>query len=283
MDASQARAGSTTAVRIVAVNDGKRRDAFDDVATEEPLEIRLQHAGETKSLAVTMRTPGHDFELVAGFLLAEGIVTDRSHIERLSYCVDKSVAEEQRFNIVNAATPHDTTEILERLQRHFAMSSACGVCGKAQLEALEQRGVAPINSDARVSEQLILGLPERLREAQRVFATTGGLHAAALFDLNGALRAVREDVGRHNAMDKLCGWALLENQMPLGDCVALVSGRSSFEIVQKAAVSRIPILCAVSAPSSLAVEVAAHMNMTLIGFLRPGRFNIYTVPDRITS
>lgn len=268
-------------VRIVSVQDGTTIEKFDDVATEEPLEIRLQSARGHRSLAVTMRTPGNDFELVAGFLFSEGLVTARDQIESLTYCVDKDVDAEQRFNIVNASLPQYAGEP-ERLERHFTMSSACGVCGKAHLDALEVRGILPVQSAMRVEKRVILSLPDRLIEAQRIFAKTGGLHAAALFAKDGTLRAVREDVGRHNAMDKLTGWALLENQLPLGDCIALVSGRSSFEIVQKAAVARIPILCSVSAPSSLAVELAARFNITLIGFLRGERFNIYTRPDRIT-
>lgn len=267
-------------VRVTSVRDGKTTEQFDEVAVEEPLEIRLQNGAATQSLAVTMRTPGNDFELVAGFLFTEGLVKFRQQIGGLTYCVDKDVAEEQRFNIVNAILP-DFAGSLERLERHFTISSSCGVCGKAHLDALEDRGVAPIRSNVRVSNETILSLPTRLLEAQRVFAKTGGLHAAALFNDDGTLLAVREDVGRHNAMDKLIGWALLEGKMTLSACIALVSGRSSFEIVQKAAVARIPILCAVSAPSSLAVQLAQRFNITLIGFLREGRFNIYSGAERI--
>jgi len=267
-------------VRVISVRDGKKTEQFDDVAVEEPLEIRLQAGAATQSLAVTMRTPGNDFELVAGFLFSEGLVKFRQQIAGLTYCVDKNVAEEQRFNIVNAVLP-DFGGSLERLERHFTISSSCGVCGKAHLDALEARGIAPILSNVRVASETILSLPARLLEAQRVFAKTGGLHAAALFDAGGELLGIREDVGRHNAMDKLIGWTLLEGKMPLSACIALVSGRSSFELVQKAAVARIPVLCAVSAPSSLAIQLALRFNVTLIGFLREGRFNIYSSAERI--
>jgi FdhD protein len=270
-------------VRILRVRNGSRSEAFDDVATEEPLEIRLlQAAGGYHSLAVTMRTPGNDFELVAGFLFSEGLVAGRDEIGGLSYCIDKDIDEEQRFNIVNAALPKFNGSI-EHLERHFTISSSCGVCGKAHLDALEARGVAALASTMTVASEIVLQLPQRLLEAQRIFAKTGGLHATALFSPEGTLRALREDVGRHNAMDKLVGWALLEEHMPLGDCIALVSGRTSFEIVQKAAVAGIPILCAVSAPSSLAVEMARRFNITLVGFLRDGRYNIYSAPERISS
>lgn len=267
---------------MISVADGKASERLDEVASEEPLEIRLPRNGRGHhSLAVTMRTPGNDFELVAGFLFSEGLVTRRDQISSLTYCVDREVDEEQRFNIVNAAIPHQARD-LERLERHFTMSSACGVCGKAQLDALETRGIEPVRSAMRVAPETILALPDRLLGAQHVFAKTGGLHAAALFGGKGELQAVREDVGRHNAVDKLIGSRLLENAMPLGDCIALVSGRSSFEIVQKAAVAGVPILCAVSAPSSLAIELARRFNITLIGFLRPGRFNIYSGRQRIS-
>lgn len=267
---------------MTSVVNGTASDTFDEVATEEPLEIRLPRNGRPHhSLAVTMRTPGNDFELVAGFLFSEGLVTRRDQIARLTYCVDRDVDEDQRFNIVNAAIPNQARD-LERLERHFTMSSACGVCGKAQLEALETRGIEPVRSVMRIEAETLLALPDRLLEAQRVFAKTGGLHAAALFDADGQLQAVREDVGRHNAMDKLVGSRLLEDAMPLGDCIVLVSGRSSFEIVQKAAVAGVPILCAVSAPSSLAVALARRFNITLVGFLRPGRFNMYSARERIS-
>ena len=267
-------------VRVTAVRDGKVTQQYDDLAVEEPLEIRLQTTQATKTIATTMRTPGNDFELVAGFLFAEGLIKRREDLTGLTYCVDKEIAEEQRLNIVNAILPAFKGS-LEQLERHFTISSACGVCGKAHLDALEDRGVGPIRSNVRVQKAAILSLPAQLLDAQRVFAKTGGLHAAALFDDDGKLLGVREDVGRHNAMDKLIGWALLEGHIPLSTRIALVSGRSSFEIVQKAAVARIPVLCAVSAPSSLAVDLALRFNITLIGFLREGRFNIYSGAERI--
>jgi len=274
------RPGLTTPARVVSVDDGRAREVVDDLATEEPLEIRLAIAGYTKSAAVTMRTPGNDFELAAGFLLSEGIVQAREDIAGISYCIDPDIDAEQRYNIVNVALPGDVVPPLERLERHFTMSSACGVCGKASIESLETR--APrVEDDITVGLDIIGALPERMREAQRVFASTGGLHAAALFDSRGKLLALREDVGRHNALDKIVGWALLGGRIPLQGCILLVSGRASYELVQKSIVARIPIVCAVSAPSSLAVQLAAAFGVTLAGFVRGGRANIYSGRERI--
>jgi FdhD protein len=238
-------------------------------------------AGETmKSLAITMRTPGNDFELAAGFLLSEGVIGVREDIAGLSYCVDPEIDAQQRYNIVNVALAVDALPALDRLERHFTMSSACGVCGKSNIEALQTRASRVID-DTTVSMEVIAGLPERMREAQRVFASTGGLHAAALFDRNGTLLALREDVGRHNALDKIVGWALLNARIPLLGCMLLVSGRASYELVQKSIVAGIPIVCAVSAPSSLAVQLADAFGVTLAGFVRGPRANIYTGRERI--
>ena len=274
--------GTTSAARVSAFADGSLREKFDSVATEEPLEIRLVHGGRTTSVAVTMRTPGADFELAAGFLFAEGVVGAREDIISITYCIDENVDAEQRYNIVNVAL-RSAPPGVERLERHFVMSSACGVCGKAQLDALRTRGIAPAAQDWTVSPDFVLSLPERLHASQKIFRATGGLHAAALFARDGTLEAVREDVGRHNALDKACGWALMQRRVPLHDSIALVSGRSSFELVQKAAVAGIPILCAVSAPSSLAIDLANEFNITLIGFLRAGRFNVYAGAYRIAT
>jgi FdhD protein len=277
----EVRPGLTTSTRVVAYDDGKSREFVDDLATEEPLEIRLIAGGQTRSLAVTMRTPGNDFELAAGFLLSEGVARRREDIVGISYCIDPQIDAEQRYNIVNVQLAADALPALERLERHFTVSSACGVCGKANIEALQTRA-ARLDDPVRVSLDLIAQLPEKMRQAQRVFESTGGLHASALFDSNGTLLALREDVGRHNALDKIAGWGLLNDRLPLRGCALLVSGRASYELVQKCIVAGIPILCAVSAPSSLAVDLARSFGLTLLGFVRGARANVYAEKNRIT-
>ena len=275
------RPGTTTEARIVTIADGQQQAGFDRLATEEPLEIRLRAAGETRSVAITMRTPGNDFELAAGFLYNEGVIPDIEAIRAITYCVDPAVDADQRFNIVNVDLAATAMPALDALERHFTMTSACGICGKAQLDALRDRGLPPLASDVRLTPAVICALPERLRSVQRVFATTGGLHAAAVFAADGSVIAAREDVGRHNALDKLVGWALLERRLPLHDTILLVSGRASYELVQKAVAAGIPFFCAVSAPSSLAVETARAFGITLCGFVRGTRFNIYAGNERI--
>ena len=275
------RSGSKTKARVRVVEDGRARVKSDYLATEEPMEIRLVTGGKTQTVAVTMRTPGADFELAAGFLYGEGIISSREEIKKISYCVDSDVDAEQRYNIVNVELRGSREYDLRSLERHFYTTSACGVCGKASLEQLELRGCPIVGSGPEVSAGTIYALPEKLREAQGLFEATGGLHAAALFDAEGDLLAVREDVGRHNATDKLVGWALLEGRLPLSEKIVVVSGRSSFEILQKCLTAGVPIVCAVSAPSSLAVDVAREFGMTLVGFLRGGRFNVYAGFDRI--
>lgn len=259
-------------VSIRALDGGTARDARDAVAVEEPLEIRLRAGGETRTLAITMRTPGNDLELAAGFALGEGIVRSRAEIAEVVGCDDGSV----RIGLTASTMPQTAA-----FERHFAITSACGVCGRAELQALSER-IAPIASDLRIDTETLYALPGRMRAAQRVFERTGGIHAAALFDASGTLLAVREDVGRHNALDKLIGWALLEGR----DCsatIVLVSGRASYELAQKAACARIPILCSVSAPSSLAIDLATEFDLTLVGFLRDRRANVYAGADRIVS
>ncbi|MDQ2992944.1 MAG: formate dehydrogenase accessory sulfurtransferase FdhD [Candidatus Eremiobacteraeota bacterium] len=259
-------------VSIRALDGGAARDARDAVAVEEPLEIRLRAGGETRTLAITMRTPGNDLELAAGFALGEGIVRSRAEIAEIVGCDDGSV----RIGLTASTMPQTAA-----FERHFAITSACGVCGRAELQALSER-IAPIASDLRIDTETLYALPGRMRTAQRVFERTGGIHAAALFDTSGTLLAVREDVGRHNALDKLIGWALLEGR----DCsatIVLVSGRASYELAQKAACARIPILCSVSAPSSLAIDLATEFGLTLVGFLRDRRANVYAGADRIVS
>lgn len=277
-----ARPGLTTPARVLAYDGDSARDVVDDLATEEPLEIRLVSGTQMRSVAVTMRTPGSDFELAAGFLLSEGIVHRREEIAGISYCIDPKIDAEQRYNIVNVQLAAGTLPPLERLERHFTMSSACGVCGKANIEALRTR--APrIDDPIRVSFSFVAQLPAKMRQAQRVFESTGGLHAAALFGVDGKVLVLREDVGRHNALDKIVGWALLNGRLPLRGCVLLVSGRASYELVQKSIVAGIPILCAVSAPSSLAVDLARDFGMTLLGFVRGPRANVYTGRERIAE
>jgi FdhD protein len=275
----KAQTGSKTKTTVWVVENGKVRSQSDQLATEEPLEIRL--VSPQKTIAVTMRTPGADFELAAGFLYGEGVVKSREDIAGISYCVDPEVDGEQRFNIVNVALREGLSLDLQPLERHFFTTSACGVCGKASLEALRLRGCPVIPQGSEVPVEVIYSLPEQLRKAQRVFSSTGGLHAAALFDVQGQLLSVQEDVGRHNALDKLVGSAVLSNQLPFNNHIVMVSGRSSFEILQKCLAARVPIVCAVSAPSSLAVGLAREFGITLVGFLRGERFNVYAGRERL--
>ena len=276
------RPGPSVETRITTIEAGVETVRYDRVATEEPLEIRLRAGGESRTVAITMRTPGHDFELAAGFLHNEGILASYAALRGISFCIDRDVDAEQRYNIVNVDLAAGELPALQTLDRHFTTTSACGVCGKANLEALHDRGLVPVTSEARIDAETIVALPDRLRAAQGVFAQTGGLHAAALFDASGTLVAVREDVGRHNAFDKLVGWALLARRLPL-EGIVLVSGRSSYEIVQKAVAAGVPVVCAVSAPSSLAIDLARSFGVTLVGFLRGERFNVYAHGERIRT
>src|ERR671918_822425 len=273
------RRTSKTKVRVRVVEDGRTRVRPDSLATEEPMEIRLISGDARQTVAVTMRTPGADFELAAGFLYGEGIVSSPEDIKKISYCVD--VDAEQQYNIVNVELRAGRKYDPRPLERHFYTTSACGVCGKASLEQLELRGCPVIAPGPEVAAEVIYSLPKKLREAQGLFEATGGLHAAALFDAEGNLVALREDVGRHNATDKLVGWALLEGRLPLSGHIVMVSGRSSFEILQKCLTAGVPFVCAISAPSSLAVDVAREFGMTLVGFLRERRFNVYAGHERV--
>ncbi len=261
-------------------------NARDDVvAAEEPLEIRLQwQAGgvlNQKNIAVTMRTPGDDFELAAGFLYGEAILDGPDDLADVAYCLDADIEEEQRQNVVTVTLRPGLQFDASRLERNFYTTSSCGVCGKATLDALEVQGCAVLPDGPQVRAEVICGLPEKLRQAQAVFETTGGLHAAGLFDTEGNLQALAEDVGRHNALDKLVGRQLFDDQLPLEDRILLLSGRCSFELVQKALRARIPVIASVGAPSSLAVDVAENFGMTLTGFVRPDGFNVYTGAQRI--
>jgi FdhD protein len=277
--AAQPLRRNTSNVHVVAMNDGVRSERTDTLAAEEPLEIRVQGPGqELRSVAVTMRTPGGDFELAAGFLFTEGLIVP-GDLARVAYC-DNLPGEDQQYNIVSI-TLHRPFDF-DLLKRNFYATSSCGVCGKAALDDIEVR-CAPVAEGTRVPAETLLGLPTALRRAQKVFERTGGLHAAGLFDPAGKLVSIREDVGRHNAVDKVVGEQVLAGNVPLADHVLQVSGRLSFEIVQKAAVAGIPIVSAVSAPSSLAVEAGDRFGMTLVGFVRGDRLNVYTHPERVET
>jgi FdhD protein len=268
---------SATPVRLTALRNGVRSERPDQLATEEPLEIRVGGPDqEALQVAVTMRTPGGDFELAVGFLFTEGLIGP-ADVQRVAYCDDVD-DETQRYNVVTVSVqrPFDA----ESVRRNFYATSSCGVCGKAALDDIEVR-CAPVATGTRVDAEVLVSLPDRLREKQRVFDRTGGLHAAGLFDVEGRLVSLREDVGRHNAVDKVVGEQLLAGAIPLADHVLQVSGRASFEIVQKAAVAGIPVVSAVSAPSSLSVEAAERFGMTLVGFVRDGGCNVYSHPERV--
>jgi FdhD protein len=275
-----ARPGPTARISAWEVLPEATREGEDSLATEEPLEIRLLSGGTRHPVAVTMRTPGADFELAVGFLFNEGILRTREQLRRVSYCVERDVAEEQRYNIVNVEVTGVGPADLAPLERHFSVTSACGVCGKATLETLRRRGYEPVPAGPLLPAGMLRSLPAKLRRAQRLFETTGGLHAAGLFSCQGELVALREDVGRHNALDKLVGWAFMDGRLPLAGHVVVVSGRSSFELVQKSLGAGVAALCSVSAPSSLAVDLAREFGLTLVGFLREDRFKLYSGAER---
>lgn len=259
-------------MRVRVVTDEGVRAREDHVAVEEPLEIRVETPDGAFPLAVTMRTPGADLELAAGFLFSEGLVHSREEVVTLRHCVQ--VPREQRDNTVTVRLTSAPTVRAAALARRFTVSSACGVCGLESLDALAARGVTPVAPTA-VRREVLLALPERLREAQRLFATTGGLHASGLFEPDGTLLCAREDVGRHNAFDKVVGWSLLEGRLPLTGATVVVSGRTSYELVQKAVAAGVGVLAGVSAPSSLAVQLAERFGLGLVGFLRDRRFVVY--------
>jgi FdhD protein len=260
--------------QVTEWNEGKLLLHEDSLTAEEPLEIRI---GATP-LTVTMRTPGHDEELAAGFLLTEGIVQYPSQIASLnSYATTAS----GRNNGVEA-TLRDVEFDPAQLQRNFFAASSCGICGKASIEAIRQRGLRAPGLGLSFDPELLCTLPGKLREAQTVFSHTGGLHAAGLFDWKGNLIVLREDIGRHNAVDKVVGWSMKQGRFPLSECVMLVSGRGGFEIVQKALAAGLPLLASISAPSSLAVQLARELGLTLVGFLRGRRFIIYSGDSRLT-
>jgi FdhD protein len=273
-----------TNTQVLTVTDEGVTTRRDRLATEEPMEIRVQGPGlEPVPFAVTMRTPGNDFELAVGLCVTEGLIIGTDDVETIAYCLaaDATIADgkpEQQYNIVTVKLRRPIPDDLR--DRRYLANSSCGICGKAALDEVEVR-CAPVGAGPSVAASVVRSLPDRLAEHQRVFDQTGGLHAAARFTTDGTLLAAREDVGRHNALDKLIGHALLEGALPLSEQVVLVSGRLSFELVQKAAVAGIPVLCAVSAPSSLAVSAADRFGQTIVGFLRGARFNVYSHPERI--
>jgi FdhD protein len=259
---------SVELTQVTEWEDGAVRAVQDSLAAEEPLEIRVGGA----PLTVTMRTPGHDLELAAGFLLTEGIIKSPEQIAALRFATPGNGV---KCNVVEVELK-DTVFDSGKSQRNFFAASSCGICGKASINAIRVRGLRPPDPAFRFDPEILCRLPDALRSEQAVFTRTGGLHAAALFDAAGQLIVLREDIGRHNAVDKIAGWALLEKKLPLSRHVMLVSGRGGFEIVQKALVAGIPILASVSAPSSLAVQLAREMGLTLVGFLRGRRFVIYS-------
>lgn len=259
---------------------GGASERFDDqLAVEEPLEIRLVAGKSHRAVSITMRTPGHDSELAAGFLFTEGILKDPSQILSIKHC---GRFPSNRNTIRVDIGAFDGID-LERLKRNFYTTSSCGVCGKSSLEALRGAGIEPIEWTGQLDCAVIESLPAKARELQDNFSATGGLHAAALFDQYGGLIAIREDVGRHNALDKLVGSAFLESRLPLSEHLLLLSGRASFELIQKAAAAGIGVVGAVGAPSSLAVEAAKEFGITLAGFVRDRRFNVYSNEHRIRS
>ncbi len=274
------------------IQDGESEVLSDVVSVEEPLEIRLGFPdGKHRAVSITMRTPGDDAELAAGFLFTEGIIKTPEQIKQIRHCglkigmqkgtLDRAAA--LNSNTIRVDLADDAAVDLKKLERHFYTTSSCGVCGKSSIEALrtETRPIAA--NGLRVSTEVIHSLPDKLRGSQNVFDRTGGLHASALFDSDGKLDIVREDVGRHNALDKVIGRKFLDGEVPLRERILLVSGRASFELVQKALMAGIPILAAVGAPSSLAVELAREYGMTLVGFVRDGRFNVYCGGERILA
>jgi FdhD protein len=269
----------TTKRRIVKIAGDASSARGDTVVTEEPLEIRLHGS----ALAVTMRTPGDDFDLAAGFLVSEGVIWAREHLRAIRYCAGATADGPNTYNVLDVATSPQVVIPDFTLERSFYTTSSCGLCGKASLDAVRTKVQWPATEQSFALDPALLSvLPDRLRAAQRLFERTGGLHAAGLFTPDGHLQCVREDVGRHNAVDKLVGWALREDRLPLRQTILLVSGRASFELVQKAAMAGIPAMAAVSAPSSLAVELADELDLTLVGFLRGSTMNVYAGAHRIS-
>jgi FdhD protein len=273
MSGTELSGRSTQSSVVTEWNDGDARILNDSLVGEEPLLIRVGH----DALTVTMRTPGDDFELAAGFLFTEGMIRSRDEIISLDWA-DDSAADHRAVHVElkAGAVPRSRAT-----NRNFLSNSSCGLCGKTSLDAVYSAGITRPNPDFRIDPEILCGLPDTLRSAQTLFGRTGGLHAAGLFDPSGKLLALKEDVGRHNAVDKLVGWALLQGLVPLSNCALLASGRGGFEIIQKSLVAGVPLLASVSAASSLAVQMAREFGMTLVGFLRGRRFVIYSGEERL--
>ncbi len=271
-------------ITVIDVTAAQSRERSDTLSVEEPLELRL--GGEP--LTVTMRTPGHDIELIHGFLHSEGVIRSAEDVSMARYCEGAVTSsetgfDENTYNVINVDLAPGVAPPAASATRNFLTSSSCGVCGKASIEQLRTQTTYDVRADpVRIAASTMVGFPAALRTRQRSFEQTGGLHAAGLFTSDGEVLVVREDVGRHNAVDKVIGWALLERRLPLTGCVLMVSSRASFELAQKAVMAGIPCLAAVSAPSSLAVDSAEDAGMTLVGFLRGDRLNAYAGPERIT-
>ncbi|MDT7711564.1 MAG: FdhD protein [Pseudonocardiales bacterium] len=266
--------------RVLRLSAEHHSSQPDRLAVEEPMELRV--AGHP--LAVTMRTPGHDVELVHGFLLTEGVIGSTSDVVSARYCNSLDSFGHNTYNVLDVELASDVAAPASSLDRNFYTTSSCGVCGKASLDAVRLRTrFSPAQDPVHVMPQTLFAMPDALRTGQRLFDSTGGLHAAGLFTADGHLLVVREDVGRHNAVDKVLGWALLNRRIPARGCVLMVSGRASFELAQKAVMAGVPILASVSAPSSLAVDLATESGLTLVGFLRGTTMNVYAGANRITT
>ena len=269
---------AVNAITRFKVQKSDRSDVqTDQIVSEEPLEIRIDSGSGDSRLAITMRTPGNDLELAAGFLWSEGLLRNREDLVSITSCKDHSLSERERENIVVCHVTKDAPAITRELERRFTISSACGICGTDQIDDLKNRGCTHLEKPKLAIEELAK-LPDQMRTRQNIFDKTGGLHAAALFDENGNLKVIREDVGRHNAVDKVIGWALMQNLIPLTGWSLTISGRGGFEIVQKSVAAGLSAMISVSAPTSLAVETAREFNLTLLGFARDGKATIYS-PD----
>jgi FdhD protein len=263
---------------VVRVREGQFSRRPDTLAAEEPMEIRVRG----RALTVTMRTPGDDFDLAAGFLVSEGVLHAAEDVAGVRYCAGATADGGNTYNVVDVALAPHVAAPDASLERNFYTTSSCGVCGKASLDAVRTTAAWSVADDPlRTGPEVLAALPDTLRRAQRVFESTGGLHAAGLFTAGGELQCLREDVGRHNAVDKVVGYALRSGLLPLRETILVVSGRASFELVQKAVMAGIPMLAAVSAPSSLAVDLAAESGLTLVGFLRGTSMNVYTGAERL--
>ena len=275
---------SSTRLTVVKIADNEYFTTDDALAIEEPLEIRLEYGKgdqrQVQNISVTMRTPGNDAELALGFLFTEGVIKQPENVNAIEHCF--IACAENKENVIQVSLREGIEPQLHNTERNFYTTSSCGVCGKASINSIKTVSTYSNSiTEYQVSADLLYKLPTILKKHQKVFAETGGLHASALFDINGELLLVREDVGRHNALDKLVGAASNKNLLPLNQYILLLSGRISFELVQKAAMAGVTIIAAVGAPSSLAVQLAEEFNITLVGFLRDQRFNIYTQPERI--